>query len=368
MRSTALRIAGLAVAAGLVPAEAPAEEFQRIRGELSVELENDLTYDSDDPDSELNDLYSTIEADVSAFATEAIYVNTHLTLESVLDPDPGMDRTFEDMGFYADVITVNYETDMFHLYGGKFGPNFSIAYDAAPGLFGADFSEDDIELAERLGAGGSVSFGDEQIGMHAVSASVFFADTSILSESAFTNRGRVRETDGGPSNTESPESFTVAVDGGDFAALPGFRYHVGFAHQAVDLVLDDNGAPLGDIADEERIAVAGEWAIEVDEDVTVTPLLEYVRFWNAQGMADQDRNYLTAATQVDYRNWNVAVAYTGRLIDNQAAADVTDYQFQVSAGYAFDFGLEAGIGWKLVEEDDVQSQVIGVLLAYVLEF
>ena len=361
---------------GLLAGGAGAEEFApRITGELAIEVQNDWTYESDDEDSELNDLFTTTELDLNAFATEHLYLNAHLTLEPVLDPDPRDDRFFEDHGLFAEALNLNYETDAFHIFGGKFGPNFSIVYDAAPGIYGTDIAEDDIELSERIGFGGSVTFGDDGlafqdagIGRHSVSTSVFFADTSLLTESLFTGRGNVDEDDGGPSNTGTPESFTLALDGEEIPQLPGMRYHLGFARQAVDRVLDDDGAAVGDIADEYRVVAAVEWGVEITEDLSITPLLEYVHFWNAGGLGSQDRDYVTASTLFEYQNWNLALAYTGRFIDDDAGEDFDDFQVQVSAGYTFDFGLSADIGWKFSEEENVETQIFGTFLAYSLEF
>jgi len=60
---------------------------------------------------------------------------------------------------------------------------------------------------------------------HVFTASVFFADTTFLSESAFTNRGRLRESDGGAANTESAESVSLTLDG----TIPNTElgYHLG---------------------------------------------------------------------------------------------------------------------------------------------
>ena len=154
-------------------------------------------------------------------------------------------------------------------------------------------------------------------------------------------------------------------------ALPmaeGLRYHLGFARQKVDRVLDDSGAPVADIDDEHRAAAAIEWAYRASEDVTVTPLLEYVRFWNAGGLGSEDRDYLTAASLFEYRNWNLALAYTGRFVDNQSGPDRDDFQVQVSAGYAFDFGLGADVGWKLTNQENTETQILGLFLTYTLEF
>lgn len=47
-------------------------------------------------------------------------------------------------------------------------------------------------------------------------------------------------------------------------------------------------------------------------------------------------------------------------------AEVGDNLFQVSAGYAFDFGLGVDVGWRYAEESDVESQTLGLLLTYCL--
>lgn len=133
-------------------------------------------------------------------------------------------------------------------------------------------------------------------------------------------------------------------------------------------MLDDDGNTLDNIADEHRVAAAAEWRVVVDEDVTITPFVEYVRFWNAGGLDTQNRDYVTGATLFEYRNWNLALAYTGRFIEDEAGEDFDDYQFQVSVGYAFDFGLEADIGWKFSDEESVETQILGLFLTYIWEF
>ncbi|MFQ5466945.1 MAG: hypothetical protein ACE5DS_02310, partial [Kiloniellaceae bacterium] len=193
-----------------------ADAEPRVTGEVVFEVQNDWTYDSEDPNNELNDLFTTTEPDINFYATDGIYLNAHLTLEPVLDPEPRDDRFFEDHGLFVEALSLNLERGRFHVFGGKFGPNFSIAFDAAPGIYGTDISEDDIEISEQLGVGGDVLFGSERVGTHALSASVFFADTTALSESAFENRGRVNVRDGGPSNTGDLSSFAVGLDGGGF--------------------------------------------------------------------------------------------------------------------------------------------------------
>ena len=370
----ALLGAGLSAFA-LLTVQAAADDTPRIEGEIVTELQNDYNYKSDDKDAELNDLFNTTEADLSFFATEEFYLNTLLVFEPVEDTDPEENRFFGDEGLYAEVLTINWETDSFFVLAGKFGPNFSIAYDAAPGIYGTELAEDDIELSERLGFSAGLAFGEsgiplgiEGIGRQELSASVFVADTSFLSNSVIESRGQLNREEGGPSNTRGFESFTLALDGYELPQAEGLRYQFAFAKQGVDTVLDDDGNEIANTADEYRASAAAEWAIGVTDDITITPLLEYVHFWNGGGIDGEERDYLTASTLFEWQNWNLALAYTGRFIDNDEGEDFDDYQFQVSAGYTFDFGLEANIGWKIRDEANIETETFGALLAYSFSF
>jgi len=119
----------------------------------------------------------------------------------------------------------------------------------------------------------------------------FFLDTSGLAESAFTRRTKTREGAGGPGNTGGFSSFAVSLDGGGFPALAGLRYHAAYVHQDND---------TADAEDETRLAFAAEWAIAVNDKIAVTPLVEYVRFDDADGTLDQDRWYFTAGVGITY--------------------------------------------------------------------
>ena len=49
-------------------------------------------------------------------------------------------------------------------------------------------------------------------------------------------------------------------------------------------------------------------------------------------------------------------------------AEIDDYQFQVSAGYSFKFGVDIDVGWQIVEESGVETQRLGVLVAYTASY
>jgi len=327
-------------------------------GEIVFEVQNDYAFDSDDPAEERNELGALVEPNLFFHATENIYLNAGLTFEAVQDAQPGDDRFFDDHGLFVQVLTLNAEFGGLHVYGGKFGPNFSIAYDAAAGLYGTDISEDDIELTEFVGFGGAYTVSDLPVGSITGSASVFTQDTSGLAESTITQRDRTREADGGPGNTGTLESFALAIDGEDLPVPGSLRYHVGYVHLASETT-----------EDEDRFAIGAEWGLAVTDAVTVTPLVEYVYFTNAGGTDGEDRDYLTGSVLVEYGSWNAALAYTNRDVSAAPGAqDADDYQFQVSAGYAFDIGLSLDVGYKINETANVDTSTVGALLAYSYEF
>lgn len=353
---------------GLLPA------FPRLDGEIVIELQNDWQYDSNDTANQFNNLFTTTEADFNLYPfrfLEGLFINLHLTLEQTNEFSGSGNKFFEQQGLFVENISLNYEADWWSVIGGKYGPNFSIAYDAAPGIYGTDFAEEDIEIAEQWGFGGSVTYADETYGAHTLSGSLFTADRSILSESIINNRGRLGKSDGGPTNTGSLSSGVVAVDGAGFAFAPGLSYQIGGAFLDTNRVVDEETEeilPSSETEMETRFVVAAQYAVDITEDIAITPLVEYVRFWNGGGVKDEDRDYLTGSLLFTYQNWNLAVATTQRWTEPPEGSSFNDNQWQVSAGYEFDFGLTFDVGWKYLTEDGINTRTLGAFTTYVIEF
>ena len=357
---------------GVAAAKAAEDGYPFISGDVTFEVQNDWTFDSDNKDNEINDLYTTIEPTFVMHFMKGLTLTAHGVLEPVLDPEAGEDRYFGDEGFYIQDLFAQYETDRFALLGGKFTPNFGRAWDIAPGIYGTDFAED-YELSERIGFGGAYNLPVSGMGTHRLSASAFFLDTTNLSDSIITSRGRTHESDGGPSNTESPESFAIALDGGELpltlfgdtvpgeSPVSGLTYQVAFVSQAAGEGSDkrENGV-LVSLADEFPIA---------NKALKLQPLVEFAYFFDADGVDGQDRYYATAgATAIWQEHWSLALSYTRRETMPESGPDVGDNLFQVSGGYEFDSGIGANVGYRYSETDDVADYTIGVLLTYGLDF
>ena len=75
---------------------------------------------------------------------------------------------------------------------------------------------------------------------------------------------------------------------------------------------------------------------------------------------------MTFAGQFEWQRCNLAAAWTQR--HTFKMADDRDYQFQISEGYRFDFGLSVDVGWKIADESNVETQTVGMLASYLFKF
>jgi hypothetical protein len=69
-----------------------------------------------------------------------------------------------------------------------------------------------------------------------------------------------------------------------------------------------------------------------------------------------------------YEAWNVALAYTRKETEPSGGTVTNEEQLQVSAGYAFDFGLGIDLGWKTARNAGVDTDTFGTLLTYTIEY
>lgn len=321
---------------------------------IPMELQNDWTARASPGGGERFDLSTKIEPEIAFQATSEVSFLLGVTLEQIRVPDRGEDEAFENQALYVKTLTANYETGPFALYAGKFTPNFGRAWDIAPGIYGDRFAKN-YEFAERWGAGGSVAFDGTPAGELALSASIFMTDRTALSDSWITRRGRAKQTDGGPGNTDSPRSFAMALDGGNLPALDSLSYHLGYIQQAKGE--GDTGTLRGLVAGAQvTLPIAGALA--------ATPLLEWAGFDNFNGARGADRTVWTAAVQFDYGPWQVVTAYAKRDISGPDGLEEGDRSLQISGGYNFANGLLAEIGWWRVEEAGESADMIGMRLSY----
>lgn len=336
----------------MAPATAqPAGNEGPVKAEIAVELEHDWTTHSDDPDAEIHDTYATIEAGVGVTITQGLSLNSLFVFEPVQDPAPGDDRFFDDHGLYVEELFGEYDGGMFAIRAGKFGQKFGIAWDAAPGIWGTDLAED-YEIAEQIGVAFDLRIAPDGAGKHVVTVGTFFADTTDLSDSIITSRGRLKESDGGAGNTEDFSSFSIALEGEEIPALPGVMYHLAYVSR-------DSDAP-GE-TDETGIAAGLSFSFKLGE-VEINPLVELASLHDFGGAPGVDAEYLTTSVEFVHGPWSLAVSRTGRTIEESGMPDIDDNLFQVSAGYEFENGIGVNLGWLHTEEEGIDSDTVGLLL------
>ncbi|MDP6977823.1 MAG: hypothetical protein QF570_04375 [Myxococcota bacterium] len=338
-----------------VAAEGADQPFFRLSGEFLFETQNDRTVRAASDDEEINDLYITIEPYLSLGFGEYVSLEAGLILEPVAGPQPGADRYIEDEGLCVEELYLRYANERWGVRAGKFNPTFGVAWDVAPGIYGVDFAED-YELTERIGGGGFVRLGDERYGFHRFAADLFFADTSFLSGSGLHDRGRLRRSDGGPSNTGDPRSFALALEGEEIPRLTGMTYHLAFSRQKV----------AGAARNQYGYAAGLSYAFAPTDDVEIQLLSEYVHQRGVEGERLQ-RHYYTQSGAASWRGWNLALSSTLRDSDSREGGP-TDHLLQLSAGYGFDFGLSIDVAWRYAREDGSAAHGFGGLIAHTLAF
>ncbi|MDA7966339.1 hypothetical protein [Ruegeria sp.] len=324
-----------------VLASAGFAQDSRFSAEFSVELETDFTFDADDPGAELTDTFATIEGALGYQFTDRFSIASTLVFEPIEDATGN--RFFEDQGLYAEELFFAYDFGPAAVAVGKFNPAFGLAWDLAPGVFGVDFAED-YEITERVG--GAVTIPLSGLGgAHELSFYAFTADRTILSDSLFNERGQLRLEDGGVSNTEDVESFVLSLAGsvGDTAYTFGLQSQAaGEGDEA-----DQSGAVLGLV----HLLNAGGAEVE---------LLGEVAYFDQYDGTRNSATYATLGAAVPVG----PVVVSGVLAVRDIEGAPTDTLATVAAEWPLADNLAVSLAYRYGDEEGVQSQTLGALLAY----
>ena len=284
--------------------------------------------------------------------------------EKKAHPGDKDDKFFEDHPVFIAALTVNYDTENFSAYAGKFNPVVGVDYHSFPGMYISTLVEH-YAIRERIGAGFKVRHDLEDFGRHSLEISSFMADTTFLSDSTVHQRGNTSKEDGGPSNTQRFNSYAISLEGSDFYSLTnniveGLSYRIGHAVQA---------AAETSPRDEIRYSVSLGYKHIFTRDLTARLMTEHMAINNLNGETSHDRSYNNLAIRFHYKNWFAGTAYT--LIDNEADEEGENHDghvFEGSAGYNFPFGLSVEVGYKRSDEENEEKELLGTLLKYSYEF
>ncbi|MGI9387689.1 MAG: hypothetical protein ACR2OX_09690 [Methyloligellaceae bacterium] len=261
----------------------------------------------------------------------------------------------EGYGLALDKLFLQYVSDRFIVYAGKFAARFGLVEDANLGKYGGDFN--DYEVDEKVGFGGSVKFDAQGFGQQILSASIFAADTSVFSDSLFFDRGRLRRADGGPSNTGDLSSYAIALDGRSSVWLPAnLSYHVGFSHQA---------AGQGDVGDSESLVLGLQQTdLEIVPGVSFQWIAEVAHVTNFEG-DDEDITFYTFGGTLYWNLYSFTTVYSPRHVDSANEGNSrTDQLLAATLGYQIYDNTELLLAYRYRNEEDVTDNTVSLSLGY----
>jgi hypothetical protein len=361
-------LGGTAALALSVPAASsePASGFPNMQIVLPIELKWDNKFDAYSDSDEVSDLYVEIEPDVTIGLNEWLSVNLGLVFETIDDVDPYEDRVLEDHGLFVETAQAIGSFGNLTINVGKFAAPFSIAYDYAPGFYGDKLNEE-IEVSERWGIGAAYNFTGEGTDQGIIlRAAAFHRDTTFLSGSVFTNRGRSDRADGGNGNTDGLENFAIALDLIQLESLPDFHFHAAYLFQE---------AGEGDPSDQNAYVLGVNWEKEISEKASYQILVEWAHSDGAFGYGDAES--VDGASQDDVtialagkwnKSWKGSIGYGFRSTDDPVGGEEETRAVNAAVGYYFHKDWLAELAYMHHDKDGKDSQSIGLKIATEFEW
>jgi hypothetical protein len=318
--------------------------------ELSTELQNDWIFAAD-PSSLTSDvLQPTLTADLLFAPTDYLHLVTSVITEPVVDPAPGENAVFQGIGTYVAELYTVIEVGPTTARVGKFDTIFSLASQVAPGINATELVSD-FDADERLG--GELVLGFESFGLnHALAATAFTTDRTILSESLFTTRGRTSLSDGGAGNTKGLSSFSVTLDGcegwetADCYLDGEFGYRLGFRYQRAGHATEEDIEDDVKLGDELAYLAAATKSFDLDE-MTLRLLGETALVRHFDGRQD-DAFVVTGSVALDVDSLTYIATYTQQTNLVAGGPDTRDYLADFEIIYSSDDNTPfTGTNWQL---------------------
>ncbi|MEM9429699.1 MAG: hypothetical protein AAGA32_09400 [Pseudomonadota bacterium] len=322
-------------------------EFPRIGGDVIFRLAYDYDYRTDDTTATAQDVALKMEARPNLQFSETFRIDSEIRLENAGPPSDN--RYFEEQALFVRKLFVQYDpTDRLSLYAGKLTPTFAFFSLNIPGMYGNSYSKE-IELIERVGLGSDFKI-ETDTWRHTLSAVLFFEDTSILSDSLITNRGRTDLEDGGASNTETLESVALALEG--TAPAPGFTYRIAYLREA---------AGEGDVGDEDGVLIAARQTFDLAGGRSLDMMGEFSALSQFEGSAD-DIMYISGGLSYATGPWRGTLSGTYRPRDLATGGVFEDYSIQTALSYNIRDDLALEVAHEFTRDRDDTGQRVGLRL------
>jgi hypothetical protein len=356
------KILSLSMATSLVfAAPAFAQQYPKISGKALFELRADRITSNKDSNIDSSDSNIYIDAQVNLEFNKNWSVITHWAADSVgsvdennperyrtvLSSNRGLD--FDREGLYIEQLKGQFQNEDVRFIFGKFNPSFGTAFrkEKRIGVFLTDFTKD-YELREKIGVGGSALLENSEI-----STSLFFNDTTGLSNSAIEKRGRQKSGDGIAGNNSNLSSYTVSMEGQNLFNIDDLFYNVGYRNLNVENISG---------RDNETGYVGGlEYSYPIGLNSSIIPLVEVAKINNMSGEDDRNALYTTLALVGKYSRWTTSVSHVTRKIrQKNFIGNVRDTQLQYSVGYKFSNNIALDVSRVRLKENNNKETLLGV--------
>ena len=327
--------------------------------DLSLSLANDWIFAANPSEFKANIFEPTATLETTFTPVENLDLVTTLTEERVIDPEPGQNADFENLGVYVQEIYARLDLEPFSLKAGKFDTEFSLMSDKAPGVAASGPAEG-ANADERWGAEAAIAFEGPNL-KHRLAAAAFTTDRTVLSESLFTNRGRKRLSEGGAGNTSGVSSFSLVYDGcldvspADCYEDGRFGYRIGIRHQraghATPDQIDEGQAPRS----ETGVLGATTGRFEFN-DMTLRLIGEAAWYRHFEGEAD-DAVLLSASSALEVDQMTYSAMYAAQRTLAASGGNHTEHFVDLSAVYKSgeDVSWSLGAGYNYERNVDAEA-------------
>jgi hypothetical protein len=291
-----------------------------------------------------------VEFETTLIPFENMKLVNNVIVERVIDPLPGTNSVFRDVGGYVAELYAELELDPVTLKFGKYDPVFSLMADVGSGIHAVDLAEN-VEMTGSIV--GQSSFVFETFDMKQELAAAVFSNDRLLDKSAFTYRPVLRLRDGGAGNTSGLSSVQAILDGcmgadADACSEDGsFGYRLGarFQRHGRALPVEDGETP---VRPENEVALLAALSGNLSfNDMTLRILGEEVFLHHAAGSPD-DALIMTGQLALVDGPLTYSTTLSRQWNNVKAAPDTTESLAELAVEYApEDDQLFDGTSWSV---------------------
>lgn len=360
-------------------------------GNVGVTAFSEYTYDATNKNNIGSNTYTKTFLNSNLYFSPQVYLDLDVIANTSSGIQSNQNYLVDNAQIIFAKVAMRYENDDWWISAGRGAINYSQAKRIAAGIWGTSLMNSEVGVNGKVGFAGAIKSKMGNWGNHAFYGSLFMADNSFLSAPYGKNSDPYPLSNGGPSNTGTLNNFSLAVDGLKIAALPKFRYHLSsVVQQTQSLQVKEINIPTQYLAPEYRYAAATIWdKLDIGGGFILSPLFEYNRVNNRNGISGYNNNYYTGSGLFGYHQWSFGGSYTlwtqdwpnatldaatinipsgGTTVPSFKYGHGVNNQGQVALGYLFSNGISVNLGYRNENKQGASAQAVGLSVKYNLPF